>query len=234
MRAAALLAMVLLGLWLLAMARSRIGRPGEEPPPGHGEHLRLRGRPDVYLAFADTLWAYPDSATLSACTGRHPHVAREVRALPRWPRRALPSVLRHPWMRGAAPVVSDHPSDKTAFAVIGCIRVGVPTPSTLDSIFGAGALGRMLEVEDSVLKRMPRAFIARGHPLRPAGTLIRAPDGAIRWIVYHGGALAADDPQVLATHCRTPAEAVPVSTREFDYYRDFGILHSATAACETG
>lgn len=230
MGAGVVLVVVLAGLWILAVAEPRTA----EPPPGHGEHVRLRGRPHVYLAFAETLWAYPDSATLRACTGRGPQVAREVRSLPDWPRHALPSMLRYPWMRGAVPVVSDHPSDKTAFAVIGCIRAGVPTPSTLDSIFGAGALGRMLEVEDSVLKRMPRAFVARGHPLRPAGTLIRAPDGALRWIVYHGGALAADDPRVLATHCRTPDEAVPVSAGEFRYYRESGTLHPSTAGCDAG
>ncbi|HEX2080088.1 MAG TPA: BTAD domain-containing putative transcriptional regulator [Longimicrobium sp.] len=230
-RGAALLAAVLFGLWLLAVAKSRTGPPREEPPPAHGEHVRLRGSPRTYLAFAETLWAYPDSATLSACTGRRPQVAREVRSLPGWPRRALPSVLHHPWMRGAAPVVSDHPWDRTAFAVTGCIRAGVPTPSTLDSIFGAGALGRMLVVEDSVLRRLPRAFVARGHPLRRAGTLIRAPHGALRWITWHGGALAVDDRRVLATHCRTPAEAVPVSAREFEYYRPFGTLHRSSQAC---
>lgn len=230
-RGAALVAVVLFGLWLLAAARSRSALPREEPPPRHGEHVRLRGGPRTYLAFAETLWAYPDPATLRACTGGRPRVAREVRSLPGWPRRALPSVLHHPWMRGAAPLVSDHPSDRTAFAVAGCIRAGVPTPSTLDSIFGAGALGRMLEVEDSVLRRLPRAFVARGHPLRPAGTLIRAPDGALRWITWHGGALAVDDPRVLATHCRTPGEAVPVSAREFHYYRAFGTLHPSPAGC---
>jgi DNA-binding SARP family transcriptional activator len=229
--AGALLAVVLLGFWILAVAESGAGTAREEPPPAHGEHVRLRGRPQVWLVFAETLWAYPDSVTLNACTGMHPHLAREVRSLPAWPRYGLPSVLLHPWMRGRVPVVSDHPLDKTAYAVTGCIRAGVPTPATLDSIFGEGALGRMIEVADSVLRQMPRAFIARGHPLRRAGTLIRGPDGALRWIVWHGGALAVDDPRALASHCRTLDEAVSVSTREFDYYRPFGTLRPSRAKC---
>ena len=223
--AAALLLAVLLG----AGVRGCAG--GGAEVPGHGEHLRLRRTGAAYLAFADTLYAYPDGATLDACAGRRPPAARPVRRLPELPRAWLPSVHRHPWMDGRLPVVSDHPVDKTAYVVAGCVLAGVPDPPTLDSIFGAGSLGRMREVEDSVLRRMPRAFIARGHPVRPAGTLIRAPDGRPRWITWHGGALAVPDSAVLATHCRTPREAVPVRDAEFLYYRPFATLQPGSGRC---
>lgn len=207
-----------------------------DPPPspaehvGHGENVRERGGSDVYLAFAETLYAYPDTATLHACTHRTPSI-REVGRMPAWPRRRLPSVRENPWMGGAVPVVSDHPVDKTAFVAVGCVLAGVPSPETLDSIFGAGALGRMLEVPQAAVEAMPRAFIARGHPLRPAGTLIRSPDGLLRWTTYHGGALAVADSTVLATHCRTPGEAVDVSEAEFRHYRPFARLHPAAGEC---
>ena len=222
----ALLLAALVVLALVAEKSRRTARAdGREPPPGHGESVRLQGTGRVYLAFGETLYEYPDTVTLCVCTGWHPGIVREVRTLPVWPRRRLPSVTRHGWLGGELPVVSDHPQDKTAYVAVGCIFPGVPDPPTLDSIFGAGALGRMLEVPDSVLRRLPRAFIARGHPLRPAGTLIRAPDGRIRWITYHGGALEVDDPRLLGGYCRSPAEAVPVSAREFGYYRSWARLH---------
>jgi len=229
--AATLLILPLILLLVGAALRDYLPWRGAAARPGHGESLRLRGARPGYLAFADTLYAYPDWATLHACTGMRPAVARRVRRLPDWPRPELPTVLRHPWMGESVPIVSDDPADRTAYVVVGCILAGVPDPATLDSIFGPGALGRMKEVEDSVLRRLPRAFIARGHPVRPAGTLIRAPDGRVRWITYHGGALAVEGAAVLATHCRAPADAVPVSEAEFRYYRPFATLQPARGGC---
>ncbi len=229
------LGITLLILVLVAVAvRGCIPERGAEPvTAGHGENLSLRRSRPGYLAFAEKLYQYPDWATLYACTGMRP-VVRRVPRLPDWPRLRLPTVLRHPWMDGVVPVVSDHPADKTAYVAVGCVLAGVPNPATLDSIFGPGALGRMKEVEDSVLRRMPRAFIARGHPVRPAGTLIRAPDGRLRWISFHGGALAVNDTSVLATHCRAPADAVPVSEAEFRYYRAFAALPPSPRGCTEG
>ena len=222
----ALLLAALLVAALLVAERAREGRRAAHPehPPGHGEIVRLQGTGRVYLAFGETLYEYPDTVTLCVCTGWRPEIVREVRTLPPWPRRRLPSVSRHAWLGGQLPVVSDHPQDKTAYVAVGCIFPGVPNPPTLDSIFGSGALGRMLEVPDSVLSRLPRAFIARGYPLRPAGTLIRGPDERIRWITYHGGALEVDDPGLLAGYCRSPDEAVSVSAVEFRYYRPWAHL----------
>lgn len=216
---------------LLAVAlRSLDPQPADEPV-GHGESVRERGRTQVYLAFAETLYAYPDTATLHACTRRRAPPVREVGRLPPWPRRRLPSARVHWWMGGAVPVVSDHPLDKTAFVAVGCVLAGVPSRETLDSIFGAGAAARMTEVPQAALEAMPRAFVARGHPLRPAGTLIRSPDGWLRWITYHGGALAVADPALLVTHCRAPADAVDVGEREFRYYHPFATLRRGNAHC---
>jgi DNA-binding SARP family transcriptional activator len=214
-----------------AWDRRAKGAAVTDRPPAHGESVRMRGSGTIFLAFGDTLYQYPDSSTLCVCTGWHPDVVRELPRLPRWPRRMLPSVLSHGWLGGALPVVSDHPRDRTAYVQVGCIRPGVPDPPTLDSIFGSEALGRMLEVPDSVLQRLPRAFIARGHPLRPAGTLIRAPDGRLRWITYHGGALGVADPALLATYCRSADQAISVTAREFRYYKAWGRLAPGPGRC---
>ncbi|HEX2211813.1 MAG TPA: bacterial transcriptional activator domain-containing protein [Longimicrobium sp.] len=205
------------------------------PPPidpiGHGETVRKRGDPRLYLAFAETLYAYPDMATLYACTGLRTPAVREVRRLPAWPRARLPSVRAHSWMGDTLPVVTDHPKVRPAYATVGCILAPAPDPPTLDSIFGPGSLGRLIEVPHSVLDGMPEAFAARGHPVRRAGTLIRAPDGSLRWITYHGGALAVVDSALLATWCRAPGDAVDVSAREFRYYRPFARLYPAPHDC---
>jgi DNA-binding SARP family transcriptional activator len=222
---------LLVAAMALALGIRVLNRPAAPERVGHGETLRERGGTRVYLAFAETLYAYPDTATLQACTGVRTPAIREVDALPPWPRAQLPSVREHPWIGGTAPVVTDHPRVRPAYVPIGCILAGVPDPSTLDSIFGPGALDRMTEVPHSVLASMPQAFAARGHPVRPAGTLIRSPGGALRWITYHGGALAVADSAVLATWCRTPGEAVDVGLAEFRYYRPFGELHPATTEC---
>ena len=225
--AGALAAVVATAAW----DRRAKGAAVTDRPPAHGESVRMRGSEKIFLAFGDTLYQYPDSSTLCVCTGWYPGVVRELRRLPRWPQRMLPSVVNHRWLDSSLPIVSDDPQDKTAYVPVGCILPGVPDLPTLDSIFGSEALGRMLEVPDSVLRRMPRAFIARGHPLRPAGTLIRAPDGRIRWITYHGGALEVVDPGLLATHCRTADQAVSVTASEFRYYKAWGRLAPGPGRC---
>lgn len=221
-------------LLLLGTAIALGVRGWRRPPPdpvGHGETLRERGSAQTYLAFAETLYAYPDRATLRACTGLRAPAVREVRTLPPWPRRQLPSAREHRWMGGSRPVVSDHPVDKTAYVAAGCILAGVPDTLTLDSIFGPGSVRGMTEAPQAAVDAMPRAFIARGHPVRRAGTLIRSPDGRLGWITYHGGALAVADSALLATWCRTPGEAVDVGAREFRYYRPYARLHPARTDC---
>lgn len=197
----------------------------------HGETLRERGGERVYLAFGETLYLYPDVATLHACTGTRTPPIRQVRALPAWPRRRLPSVRTYPWLGDTLPLIGDDPLDETAFVGIGCILAGIANPPTLDSIFGPAALKRLVMVPRSVVLDLPRDVIAYGHPARRAGTLIRSPTGRLRWITYHGGALAVADSAVLATHCRSPAEAVDVSDAEFHYYHPFAWLHPAPEEC---
>lgn len=223
-------ALVLAGV--LAMALRALDRP---PPPaqqvGNGENLRERGRGQVYLAFAETLYAYPDAETLHACTRRRTPPVREVSRLPPWPRRPLPSARVHPWIGDTVPIIADGSRDETVYVGVGCILAGIPDPPTLDSIFGPGALKRMVAVPGAVIPAMPRDVIAYGQPVRPAGTLIRSPGGLIRWITYHGGALVVADSALLATHCRAPREAVAVSDAEFRYYHPFAMLHPGEAEC---
>jgi DNA-binding SARP family transcriptional activator len=230
-------------LWLLAalagallalmvtIIQERAGGAHAENPPAHGESVRLRGTNRIFLVFGETLYEVPDSATLGACTGWYPDMVRRIRALPPWPERTLPSVMDHAWMGGTFPLVSDNPRDTKVFVGTGCVRSSIPNRETLDSIFGAGAAARTLKVPDSVLSRLPRGFIARGHPLRAAGTLIRGPQNRVRWITYHGGALEVTDPSLLATHCRSADEAIPVEEREFDYYRPWGTLGRGGNGC---
>lgn len=220
---------------LLAMAVTAAqdwsGSQPAEHPPAHGESVRLRGSNRIFLAFGETLYELPDSATLCACTGWYPDMVRQIRALPPWPRRMLPSVRDHAWMGGTLPLVSDNPADSTVFVAAGCIRTSVPNRESLDSIFASGAATQTLTVPDSVLSRLPRGFIARGHPLRPAGTLIRGPENRVRWVTYHGGALEVTDPSLLATHCRSADRAITVTEREFSYYRPWGTLGRGRGGC---
>jgi hypothetical protein len=210
-------------------ALNRPAAPAEQV--GRGENLRAAGGEEMYLAYAETLWAYPDTVTLRACTGAHTPPIREVGRLPPWPRRRLPSARANRWMGDTLPVKPDDPEDRTAYVAVGCILAGVPDPPTLDSIFGYGALERMVVAPADTVASMPRDVIAYGQPVRPAGTLIRSPSGFIRWITYHGGALAVADSVVLATYRRAPREAIDVSEAEFRYYHPFAHLHPAQAQC---
>ncbi|HYW12852.1 MAG TPA: hypothetical protein VE871_12920, partial [Longimicrobium sp.] len=216
---------------IITVAQERAHSEPAEHPPAHGESVRLRGTHRIFLAFGETLYEVPDSATLCACTGWYPDMVRQIRALPPWPQRMLPSVMDHTWIGGASPLVSDNTEDTTVFVAAGCIRPSIPNRETLDSIFGSGASARTLTVPDSILSRLPRGFIARGHPLRTAGTLIRGPQNRVRWITYHGGALEVTDPSLLATHCRSADEAITVGDREFEYYRPWGTLGRGAGGC---
>ena len=224
------LSMVLAGALLtlmIALARERAGSTAAEYPPAHGESVRLRGTDRTFLAFGETLYEFPDSLTLCACTGWHPGVARVIRALPPWPRHVLPSASRHGWMDGRRPVALSG----TVYVAVGCMLTSTSNRETLDSIFGPEAAEQVVKVPDTLLHHLPRAFVARGHPMRKAGTLIRGADNRVRWITYHGGALEVTDPSLLATHCRSPDEAVRVDEREFRYYRSWGTLGRGSGKC---
>jgi DNA-binding SARP family transcriptional activator len=199
--------------------------------PGHGESIRARKGGPVYLAYAETLWVYPDTATLDRCLGGWRQRVRRVRALPGWPRRTLPSVARHPWQGGTDPVLTDHPQTPTQYVAVGCVLAPIPDTLTFREIFGHTEWSRSLEEADSVLRAGPRTSQAQPYPLRPAGTLIRAAGDSVKWIVYHGGALTAT-PAALATYCRSPAEAVAVTDAEYVYYRAYAALPRADPPCE--
>jgi DNA-binding SARP family transcriptional activator len=212
------------------------GLPGRAPElsPGHGESIRAEERGPVYLAYAETLWRYPDAATLDRCLGGWPQRVRRVRRLPHWPRRTLPSVATHPWQGGMAPVVTDHPEYPTQHVAVGCVLAPVPDPPTFRAIFGDREWSRSYEEADSVLRASPRTKEAEPFPVRPAGTLVRVDGGGVKWVVYHGGALTATA-RVLATYCRAPADAVSVSAAEYAYYRAPAALPPADPPCrDTG
>ena len=225
-------------LWLLAgaltvvlvqtVAGALVGPPRE--PIGHGETLQaMKGGP-VYLAFGETLWRYPDDATLDRCLGGWRQRIRRVRTLPDWPRRTLLSVTTHPWQGSKAAVVGDHPELPTQYVAVGCVLAPVPDPPTFRAVFGHTDWNRSDREADSLLRASPHIAQAAAYPVRASGTLIRGAGGEVKWVVYHGGALVATA-RLLKTYCRSPAEAVRVSDAEYAYYRAFAALPPADPQC---
>lgn len=205
--------------------------PGPHPaPPGYGESIQAEEGGPVYLAYGETLWRYPDDATLERCLGGWRQRVRRVPALPDWPRRTLPSMVDHPWQGGVEAVVTDHPQTPTQHVAVGCVLAPIPDARTFRAVFGDADGSRSHPEADSVLRASPRTREARAFPVRPAGTLIRGPLGETRWVVYHGGALAVS-PQTLASYCRHAEEAVAVTAAEFAYYRASAALPPAGAPC---
>lgn len=208
-----------------------LGGEGPHPAlPGHGESIRAGERGPVYLAYAETLWRYPDPATLDRCLGGWRQRVRRVRALPGWPRRTLPSVAAHPWQGGTDPVLTDHPQTPTQYVAVGCVLAPIPDTAVFRAVFGHTEWSRSRLESDRVLRASPRTSEAGAFPLRPAGTLIRGPAGGLKWVAYHGGALTVS-PRTLAGYCRRPDEAIAVTAAEFDYYRAFAELPPADPAC---
>lgn len=206
-------------------------QPAPPPaPPGDGESIRAAAGGPVYLAYAGRLWRYPDAATLDRCLGGWRHRVRRVRALPDWPRRTLHAVATYPWQGGADPVVADDPLAPTQHVAVGCVLAPIPDPRTFRAIFGHTEWSRSRPEDDSVLRASPRTPEAGAFPLRLAGTLLRSPGGEMKWVVYHGGALAVS-PRALASYCRRAEEAVAVTAAEFAYYRAPAALPPAGAPC---
>ena len=199
----------------------------------HGESVREGRDGPVYLAFNRRLYEYPDSTTLRRCVGAYTGRVREVERLPGWPREKLRSVRDHPWQGRANPVRARRPGRGLVYHVaVGCVLTPIPDPLTLHEVFGANARRRAVGEVDSVLRRAPAAPPADPYPVRPAGTLLRGTGDTLRWVVYHGGALTVDRPEVLETYCRTRAEAVQVTDAEFRYYRALAGLPPANPPCE--
>jgi hypothetical protein len=192
--------------------------------------IRVPGHHAAYLVFGDTLYAFPDSATLDRCLGGYPRV-RQVPALPPWPRRRLPSVRTHRWLGGPRAVKAGDPGAMEQNVSVGCVLAPVPDPATFHTIFGHTGWDSSAVAPNPLLQRMPRTEQAGPFRLRPAGTLIQGPGDSIRWVAYHGGALMVPDVGVLATYCRTVWEAERVSDDEFHYYQSSSLLPPASAPC---
>jgi DNA-binding SARP family transcriptional activator len=205
-------------------------RPAAVPLPRHGEAINAETGGPAYLAYGETLWRYPDAATLDRCLGGWRQRIRRVPALPGWPRRTLASVAEHPWQGGTDAVVTDHPQHPTQHVAVGCVLAPIPDPPTFRETFGHTDWSRSRRAPDSVLRASPRTAQANGFPVRPAGTLVRGAGHEVKWIVYHGGALTTTPP-VLATYCRSPADAVRVTDAEFAYYRTYAALPPADGPC---
>lgn len=213
--------------WAAVEAVSRVA----EPPPGHGESIQQESGGAVYLAYAETLWRYPDEATLDRCLAGWRSRVRRVRRLPAWPRRTLASVTTRPWMGGTWPVHTDHPRTPTQYVAVGCVLAPIPNPPTFKAIFGHTDWSRSQEAPDALIRGSPGTSEAGAFPVRRAGTLIRGARGGVKWIVFHGGALSVA-PRVLASYCRTIGEAVRVPDAEFRYYHAYAPLPPANPSCD--
>jgi len=225
------LAGVLLAAMLALFPVLRVGRPPRHDAGAvSGEVIHVaRGR--AYLVFGDTLYAFPDEGTMWRCLGGWPRV-RRVRALPPLPRRMLPSAKANAWLGDTIAVMSDDPARQTQYVSAGCVLSLIPDPRTLAAVVGHTDILRSARATEALLLTVPRTpGFAGAFPLRAAGTLIQGPGDSIRWVIHHGGALAAGDPEILATYCRTRSEAVRVSTAEFRYYQPRATLPPASAPC---
>lgn len=218
--------MAVLLIWTVALLAPA------EPLPARGEAIRAWGGP-VYLAYAETLWRYPDEVTLERCLGGWTQRIRRVRRLPPWPRRTLLSVTRHPWQGGLGAVVADPPRSTTQYVAVGCVLAPVPEPLTFRAIFGHTDVSRSSTEPGSLIRASPRAREAHPYPVRRAGTLIQRADGEVKWVIFHGGALEVP-PGALAGYCRAPREVVRVPDAEFEYYRAFARLPPADPPCRRG
>ncbi len=228
--AALMMVLAALGAGVWAAWTGHAAAHGAEVAVGRGEVIRARGDATAYLVFGDTLYAFPDPATLSRCLGGWPRV-RLVRALPARPRRTLPSVREHPWLGGQGAVVADDPAPVTQYVAVGCVLSPISDTLTFRAIFGHTDWSRSAREADSLLRHMPRIHQADPYPVLPAGTLIQGAGDSIRWVAYHGGALSVRGGAVLATYCRTLGEVKRVPDGVFRYYQSRAELPRASAPC---
>lgn len=221
--------------------------PGHRPPekpafsvvgePVNGQFIRATGTHTVYLAFKGVLYGIPDPQTLEACTGNRPAVVREVASLPNWPGVALPSAgdpKRRPhgnvWMFGDRPIQSD--AGGAAYALVGCVRSGIPDPATYQALYGDQNWGRIQVIPDAVFRQLPDGPLAQAVPLRRAGTLVEY-GGPVRWVTYHGGSLGVPDPATMDAYCR-PWSDLFSSAAEFNAYPQQAVLQAPGSGCLRG
>jgi len=160
--AAAAVALVMLG----AGPRSAEVHVGVE----NGVVIRARGDALAYLVFGNTLWAFPDTVTLTRCLGRRQRV-RQVHALPPWPRRTLPSVRTHPWLCATLPAAGYAPLNGVGHGSGGCTVPALPGHIMPRAIF---------DTIESVYRRAPgMPFHAVHSPSHGTSAVVRRPVRAV-------------------------------------------------------
>jgi surface antigen len=191
----------------VATAASPATRYTAPAQPVNGEFIRAASSGTVYMVYNQTLYGVPDQQTLRACTGGHPQVVRVVSSLPAWTQKTLPAsgnpeslTGRRDWMYGDRPIVSS--AGSAAYAVVGCVRAGITSPTVYQSIYGDQDWNRELAVPDAEFQALPEGPLAAPVPLRRAGTLFQTSSGTVEWSTYQGGSLGVPDPQTLDSYCR--------------------------------
>ncbi len=201
-------------------------------PPIVAESQSFRFAGTTYLSYGGKRYAYPDEATLFACTGSFPGVVQDVTEMPALTDGGvLPSVLTHEWMSSAFPVKGS--DGASVYVVVGCVKNPLPDLETLRAIFGASGAGDILTVAQSVVDQVPSGAVARA-PLYAPGTLIKTSASAeVRWVSHMGGSLAIPSGEVLDSYCRFGVSRVPetLSTELMAYYQSKGSVEASSSNC---
>jgi hypothetical protein len=206
------------------------------PPPlpvlADGQLYRVQGDPTVWKAFGGRRYGMPSWETLLVCTNYYPGQVRVLAQEPGLgdgpvlPNAAEPGAV--PWMLGQVPVRARGGS--TVYVVNGCVKSGFSSEAAFEEVFGHRDWSRVREIDAQLLERIPEGPLAR-HPYRAAGTLLRAPSGALKWVLHTGGALQVEERLLLAGYCFRSG-AVPVEQEEFDAYAARATLGEHTLGCE--
>jgi DNA-binding SARP family transcriptional activator len=226
--AAVVMVISLAGLLMMLRLLS-IGAGG--PAPGNGEVIRAVWGGPAYLVYDTVLYAIPDAPTMGRCLGGWTQRIRRVRSLPNWRRDTLPSVRGHRWLGGAGAVKASTDSGATNYVAVGCVLSPIPDSLTFHAIFGRADWSAGYLERAEVIEQFPTMRSADPFPLRRAGTLIQGAGDSIRWVVYHGGALAVRGDSILSTYCRARRDVVRVTEAEFRYYQAEAALPPATRPC---
>lgn len=119
--------------------------------------IQARGQTRAYLVYGNTLWGFPDAITLTRCLAGRQRV-HQVRVLPPWPRRMLPSVRTHPWLCATLPAGGFVPADGARHGPNGCGMPLVPpaAPPAVHEGMNSSRPGR----------RIPRPAVAAAIPAR--------------------------------------------------------------------
>lgn len=203
------------------------------PPaePVSGEFIRQAGTLGVFLVHNNTLYGIPDEQTLRACTGGREKVVREVSSLPAWQQKTLPSAgspTSRPhgrvWMFGDRPIKSS--AGGAAYVLVGCVKSGIPTPTTYQAIYGDQNWDRIVTVPDADFQALPEGALAQQTPLRRAGTMVES-GGWVKWVTSQNTALGVPTAETVNSYCRGWTELV-TSSAEHAAYAQNGILQNGS------